>query len=42
KPIAPAGAQPEELMQEVQTWIEAQMRRLDPEAYIDLGSTARP
>jgi 1-acyl-sn-glycerol-3-phosphate acyltransferase len=32
-PIASAGRQPEELMREVETWIEAEMRRLDPEAY---------
>ncbi len=33
KPIPSAGRAPEELMQEVQTWIEAEMRRLDPDAY---------
>ncbi|MBI5255064.1 MAG: 1-acyl-sn-glycerol-3-phosphate acyltransferase [Burkholderiales bacterium] len=33
KPIAPQGRQPDELMREVETWIEAEMRRLDPEAY---------
>jgi len=33
KPIASEGREPEELMQEVQAWIEAEMRRLDPEAY---------
>jgi len=27
------GRKPDELMLEVQTWIEAEMRRLDPEAY---------
>ena len=32
-PIPSHGRQPEELMQEVQQWIEAEMRRLDPEAY---------
>ncbi|MFM6993331.1 MAG: lysophospholipid acyltransferase family protein [Rhodoferax sp.] len=32
-PIDSTGRAPEELMQEVQTWIEAEMRRLDPEAY---------
>jgi 1-acyl-sn-glycerol-3-phosphate acyltransferase len=32
-PIASEGRQPEEMMQEVQQWIEAEMRRLDPEAY---------
>ncbi len=33
KPIASTGRQPDELMREVETWIEAEMRRLDPEAY---------
>jgi 1-acyl-sn-glycerol-3-phosphate acyltransferase len=32
-PIPSEGRQPEELMQEVEAWIEAEMRRLDPEAY---------
>ncbi|MDO9075675.1 MAG: lysophospholipid acyltransferase family protein [Rubrivivax sp.] len=32
-PITSTGRQPDELMREVQTWIEAEMRRLDPEAY---------
>jgi len=32
-PIDSTGRTPDELMQEVQTWIEAEMRRLDPEAY---------
>lgn len=32
-PIDSTGRAPDELMQEVQTWIEAEMRRLDPEAY---------
>jgi 1-acyl-sn-glycerol-3-phosphate acyltransferase len=32
-PIPPAGREPEDLMREVETWIEAEMRRLDPEAY---------
>jgi 1-acyl-sn-glycerol-3-phosphate acyltransferase len=31
--ISSAGRQPEELMQEVETWIEAKTRELDPEAY---------
>ena len=35
KPISSLGRQPEEMMQEVQQWIEAEMRRLDPEAYVD-------
>jgi 1-acyl-sn-glycerol-3-phosphate acyltransferase len=33
KPIPSAGREPAELMREVETWIEAEMRRLDPEAY---------
>jgi 1-acyl-sn-glycerol-3-phosphate acyltransferase len=33
KPIASVGRQPDELMREVEAWIEAEMRRLDPEAY---------
>jgi 1-acyl-sn-glycerol-3-phosphate acyltransferase len=32
-PIPSAGRDPEELIREVETWIEAEMRRLDPEAY---------
>ena len=34
KPIYSVGRQPEEMMQEVENWIEAEMRRLDPEAYL--------
>ena len=33
KPIPSAGRQPDELMREVEAWIEAEMRRLDPVAY---------
>ena len=33
KPIPSAGRDPSELMLEVETWIEAEMRRLDPDAY---------
>ena len=33
KPIPSAGRQPDELMREVEDWIEAEMRRLDPTAY---------
>jgi 1-acyl-sn-glycerol-3-phosphate acyltransferase len=33
KPIPVAGREPDELMREVENWIEAEMRRLDPEAY---------
>ena len=35
KPIPSVGRQPEELMREVEAWIEAEMRRLDPTAYTD-------
>jgi len=33
RPIPSAGREPIELMREVEAWIEAEMRRLDPEAY---------
>ncbi len=33
KPIPSVGRDAEELMREVETWIEAEMHRLDPEAY---------
>jgi 1-acyl-sn-glycerol-3-phosphate acyltransferase len=33
KPIDSTGRQSDELMREVETWIEAEMRRLDPQAY---------
>jgi len=33
KPIPSAGRQPDELMREVEDWIETEMRRLDPTAY---------
>ena len=33
KPIPSQGREPQELMQEVENWIEAEMRRLDPDAY---------
>ena len=33
KPISSVGREPEVLMQEVQAWIEATMRDIDPEAY---------
>jgi 1-acyl-sn-glycerol-3-phosphate acyltransferase len=31
--ISSVGRQPDELMREVETWIESEMRRIDPEAY---------
>ena len=37
-PIPSMGREPDELMREVEIWIEAEMRRLDPQAY---PSTAR-
>ncbi|HPO20047.1 MAG TPA: lysophospholipid acyltransferase family protein [Rubrivivax sp.] len=33
RPIAVRGREADELMTEVETWIEAEMRRIDPEAY---------
>jgi 1-acyl-sn-glycerol-3-phosphate acyltransferase len=33
KPIPSEGRQPDEMMREVEAWIEGEMRRLDPEAY---------
>ncbi len=40
QPIPSAGRKPEELMQEVERWIEAEMRRLDPAAYTGPASAA--
>ncbi|RYF65460.1 MAG: 1-acyl-sn-glycerol-3-phosphate acyltransferase, partial [Comamonadaceae bacterium] len=31
--IPTTGREPDELMREVEEWIEAEMRRLDPDAY---------
>ncbi|MDZ7857295.1 lysophospholipid acyltransferase family protein [Sphaerotilus sp.] len=33
QPIHPQGRRPDDLMREVEAWIEAEMRRLDPEVY---------
>jgi 1-acyl-sn-glycerol-3-phosphate acyltransferase len=33
KPIVSVGREPKELMREVEAWIEAEMRRIDPDAY---------
>jgi len=41
KPIASTGRDPEELMREVESWIESEMRRLDPQAYSSGGAPAR-
>ncbi|MEP6964013.1 MAG: 1-acyl-sn-glycerol-3-phosphate acyltransferase, partial [Polaromonas sp.] len=35
-----AGRKPDELMREVEAWIEAEMHRLDPEAYAAGGNAA--
>lgn len=42
-PIYPNGRTPDEVMAEVERWIETEMRRLDPEAYAgpDIASTAK-
>jgi 1-acyl-sn-glycerol-3-phosphate acyltransferase len=40
QPIPTAGRQADELMREVEAWIEAEMRRLDPEAYRDAPALA--
>ncbi|MCI1190585.1 1-acyl-sn-glycerol-3-phosphate acyltransferase [Calidifontimicrobium sp. SYSU G02091] len=34
RPIAVQGREPDELMRDIEHWIEAEMRRLDPEAYV--------
>ena len=38
KPIQSTGRQPDELMREVEAWIEAEMHRLDPEAYAPVSA----
>ncbi len=38
-PISPVGREPEELMREVEAWIEGEMRRLDPQAYGEAAPT---
>ena len=40
--ISSVGRQPDELMREVEDWIEAEMRRLDPEAYAHETRTPAP
>jgi 1-acyl-sn-glycerol-3-phosphate acyltransferase len=39
-PIPSEGRGPDELMREVETWIEAEMQRLDPEAYAEAPAKA--
>ena len=41
RPIPSVGRQPDELMREVEAWIEAEMRRLDPEAYTNAPAPGR-
>ena len=40
KPIPSTGREADELMREVEAWIEAEMRRIDPEAYVDASPAA--
>ena len=40
RPIPSAGREPDELMREVERWIEAEMRRLDPQAYATVAVNA--
>lgn len=42
QPIPSAGRQPDELMAEVEGWIEAEMRRLDPTAYPPASAEPAP
>ena len=42
RPIPSQGRQPDELMREVEQWIEAEMRRLDPEAYPAAVAATQP
>ena len=39
RPIASTGREADELMREVETWIESEMRRLDPEAYASAAAS---
>ena len=40
--IPSQGRQPDELMREVEAWIETEMRRLDPTAYTDAAPAEQP
>jgi len=42
KPIESTGRRPDDLMREVETWIEAEMRRIDPTAYEGVTETPIP
>jgi 1-acyl-sn-glycerol-3-phosphate acyltransferase len=41
-PISPLGRRPDELMKEVEEWIESRMPRLDPEAYAPPAAAGAP
>jgi 1-acyl-sn-glycerol-3-phosphate acyltransferase len=41
KPISSQGRDPEELMREVEAWIESEMHRLDPQAYVGNAADGR-
>jgi 1-acyl-sn-glycerol-3-phosphate acyltransferase len=41
-PIPTTGREADELMREVETWIEAEMHRLDPEAYAEQDAVSAP
>lgn len=40
-PIPAAGGDPDALMKQVETWIEAEMRRIDPDAYAQTDTAER-
>jgi 1-acyl-sn-glycerol-3-phosphate acyltransferase len=42
EPIPTQGRRPDELMKQVESWIETEMRRLDPEAYPAPGVSIHP
>ena len=42
KPIDSKGRKHDELMAEVEYWIESEMRRLDPEAYVGKPALVPP
>ena len=41
-PIASVGREPDALRREIETWIETEMRRLDPDAYVSAAPAPRP
>jgi 1-acyl-sn-glycerol-3-phosphate acyltransferase len=42
RPMASVGRDPDDLMREIERWIETEMRRLDPEAYPPPGGQPGP